>query len=385
MNLLEKKDKLQSLSENVTPDWINKQLDLILKKIKRNMLRYGENFPSACATDGIYRIKGNDDWTNGFWTGILWLSYELTDEDSFKRLAEKNIQSFKKRLDDHFILDHHDIGFLYSLSSVAGYKITQNIEYKNISIQAADILLKRFQKKGDFLQAWGNLGDPIEYRLIIDSLLNLPLLFDASIFSGKAEYKKIATKHYYNVLKTVIKEDGTTYHTYYFDKNTGQPLYGATRQGNSDQSIWARGQSWAILGIPLNEAYIDDHPFPPIYQKVVDIFLENLPKDFVSYWDFDFSDEFPSNKDTSATAIAADGLLVASKNNDYPNAKKIAMGLIYQLGTYYSASDESEGFLKEGVYSHAENKGVSEPNLWGDYFYLEALVRLKELNPILFW
>lgn len=385
MELLEKKKELKSLGQNVTPTWVDEQLASILEKIRQNMTRYGDKFPSACATNGVYRIKENDDWTNGFWTGILWLAYEIDGDEAFRLQAERNLESFQKRLDDHFILDHHDIGFLYSLSAVAGYKLTKNPAYRQMSIQAADVLLSRFQEKGDFIQAWGTCGDPKEYRLIIDSLLNLPLLFDASIFSGDPSYKEVAIKHFRKVLQTVIKVDGSTFHTYYFDPEIGKPLYGATRQGNSDGSIWARGQSWGVLGIPINEAYILDSEFPPIYPKVVDVFLNNLPSDFVSYWDFDFTDENPSDRDSSATAIAADGLLLAGDMNAYPEAKDLAKGLLYQLGTYYASPPQSEGFLEQGVYSHAEGKGICEPNLWGDYLYMEALVRLQQQNPILFW
>lgn len=385
MNLAANKEALVLLGENITPFWIDNQLDRIIKKTQQNMNHFQDQFPSACATNGIYRVKENDDWTNGFWTGILWLCYEITGDSLFKEQAERNLYSFQKRLNDHFILDHHDIGFLYSLSSVAGFKITHNEAYRKMSLQAADILLTRFQEKGSFLQAWGKIGDPKEYRLIIDSLLNLPLLFEASIFSGDQKYKEYATRHFRTLLNTVIKMDGTSYHTYYFDPKTGSPLYGATRQGNSDQSIWARGQSWAILGIPLNEKYIHDNPFPEIYQSIVEVFLGHLPKDLICYWDFDFTDEHPSDKDSSAAAIVADGLLVADSMNAYPHAKRLAKGLLFQLGTYYVADEKSEGFLSQGVYSHAEEKGVNEPNLWGDYFYLEALVRLKMKNPILFW
>lgn len=117
-------------------------------------------------------------------------------------------------------------------------------------LAAAEVLSARFQENGSFIQAWGHYGDPKEYRLIIDSLMNLPLLFEATKLSGNRVYEEIASRHYHTLMKTVIKSDATTYHTYYFDPETGKPKHGATHQGHSDTSIWARGQSWAILGFP---------------------------------------------------------------------------------------------------------------------------------------
>ncbi|WPG23529.1 glycoside hydrolase family 88 protein [Enterococcus faecium] len=387
MNLQQKKEMLIELGTFVDKNWLDEQFEWCMMRIKKNMVRFGLDFPSACATNGKYRIKKNDDWTNGFWTGMLWLSYEWTKEEKFLVRAMENIHSFQKRLDQHFILDHHDIGFLYSLSAGAGYKVVDSQLCKESLLQAANILVARFQDKGNFIQAWGAYGDPLEYRLIIDSLINLPLLFQACTLSNDPHYKEVAFKHYQTLLHTVIREDATTFHTYYFDSNTGVPTHGATHQGHSDESIWARGQSWAILGIPLNERYLHSVPFPLNYKAIVDVFLEHLPQDLVPYWDFDFNDDFPSDKDSSSLAIAACGLLEAEKMEAYPEAKEIAKGMIYQLGTHYTAKNdpENEGILLHGVYAHAEGKGVDEPNLWGDYFYLEALMRLAKPEWNTYW
>lgn len=387
MTLQENKVRLIDLGKNVTAEWLEKQIDFCIQKLEKNMERYGTAFPSASATNGIYRIKPNDDWTNGFWTGMLWLAYEWTGNDRFLKRALENIQSFQQRLDDHFVLDHHDIGFLYSLSAGAGYRITGDEACKKELLQAADVLTARFQEQGNFIQAWGKCGDPKEYRLIIDSLINLPLLFEAAKISGNTSYAETAEKHYRTLLETVIRENATTFHTYYFDPTNGKPTHGATHQGNSDDSIWARGQSWAVLGIPLNEVSMGATVIPEIYSSVVDVFIENLPSDLVPYWDFDFNDALPSEKDSSALAIAACGLLEASSLDAYPEAASIAAGMIYQLGELYTTKDlpENEGLLLHGVYAHGEGKGIDEPNLWGDYFYFEALMRLAKPEWQRYW
>lgn len=381
MNLEKNKQRLITAGNNLSEEWLDNQLMWCIKKIEKNMERFGDDFPSACTTDGRYRIKSNDDWTNGFWTGMLCLAYEVTGKRQFLAQAKRNIDSFQQRLEDHFVLDHHDIGFLYSLSAGAVYKITGDELAKKQLIDAAEVLAQRYQPKGNFIQAWGKYGDPKEYRLIIDSLINLPLLFSATELSGEKKYADIARQHFQTLMNTVIRPNTTTYHTYYFDPETGKKSHGATHQGNSDQSIWARGQSWAILGIPLDESYLKEQPFPNNYQQIVDVFIEYLPQDLVPYWDFDFNDENPSAKDSSSLAIAACGLLEASEMNVYPEAKALAKGMVYQLGEYYTTkgSDHKEGLLDHGVYAFSEGKGIDEANLWGDYFYLEALMRL--VNP----
>lgn len=387
MNLKENKKRLITVGDGLSKEWLNDQLTWCIKKIENNMKRFGDNFPSACTTNGHYRIKKNDDWTNGFWTGMLCLAYEATGKKQFLNQAKKNMDSFQRRLDDHFVLDHHDIGFLYSLSAGALYKLTGDKLAEKQLIEAAEVLSKRYQTKGEFIQAWGVYGDPKEYRLIIDSLINLPLLFSATELSGDQKYAEIARRHFQTVMKTVIRPNATTYHTYYFDPETGLKSFGATHQGNSDQSIWARGQSWAILGIPLDESYLNEQPFPKKYPKIVDVFIEHLPQDLVPYWDFDFTDETPSAKDSSSLAIAACGLLEASKMNAYPEAKALAKGMIYQLGTHYTTKgyEQKEGLLDHGVYAFKEGKGIDEANLWGDYFYLEALMRLVSPEWNRYW
>lgn len=380
------KKKLIQLGQNIDQAWLESQIKKIIVKIERNMERFGYDFPSACATDGKYRIKGNDDWTNSFWTGMIALAYEYTGDAKFLHRIEANMVSFQKRLDDHFVLDHHDIGFLYSLSAGAAYKLTGNETYRATLLQAADVLLNRFQEKGNFIQAWGKYGDSKEYRVIIDSFINLPLLFVATEYSGKSIYKEVALKHYATLLKTVFRDNASTYHTYYFDIETGQPAYGATHQGHSDTSTWARGQAWAILGIPLNESYIHSAIFPEVYPSVVEVFLNHLPKDHIPYWDFDYTDEEPSAKDSSAAAIAACGFLEAAQQKAYSEAEGIAKGLIYQLGELYTDAPEgNEGLLQHGVYAFAEGKGIDEPNLWGDYFYFEALMRLANNQWNRYW
>lgn len=361
---------------------IKDELDRCVRILEKNMERFGrEDFPSACATNGVYRIKKNDDWTNGFWTGMLWIAWAYTGRQKFYDRAAESTETFKTRLKEHFVMDHHDIGFLYSLSVGAAWKLTKEEKYKKLLCEAAQVLADRYQEKGGFIQAWGKYGDPKEYRLIIDSLLNLPLLYEAYKITGDKRFKKIADTHYDRVIHNIVRADYSTYHTFYFDPETGAPDHGATHQGFSDSSCWARGQAWAILGMPLHrrlsgEGFTEEES--RLYKEIVDYFEDHLPKDGMPYWDLIFTDGSTEPRDSSALAVAACGMLEMDRSDR-------AMEMLKVLEGQASSGEDAEGLLLHGVYAYAEGKGIDEPNLWGDYFYLEALYRLWDPSWETFW
>lgn len=374
--------KLTTLAAKTDDQWVTSRLLVCVDKVRAQAPRFNDHFPSACTTEMQYRLKGNDDWTNGFWTAMLWMSYQVTGETYFKSLAQEQLVSFQQRLDQHYVLDHHDIGFLYSLSAVAGYRITG--DYQAMVIQAADVLSARYQAKGSFIQAWGALDDPTEYRLIIDSLLNLPLLFAASELSGKQEYAEIGQQHYEQVLQHIIRPDYSTYHTFYYDAVTGKPLKGATHQGYSNDSCWARGQAWILLGMPLYKRYFPTSQQRDLYGHLLTYYLDHSASDQVPYWDLIFHDPSQEPKDSSAAAIVACGLLEAQAQGYQMNGEIYARGILKALDAYRTKAGQ-EGLLQHGVYAYAEHKGVDEANLWGDYFYMEALMRLHEPTWSTYW
>lgn len=354
--------------------WIKGELERCLRVLVRNMGRYGTKFPSACAVNGIYGITPNHDWTNGFWTGMLWIAYEYSGQEAYRELALENIESFQQRLKDHFVLDHHDIGFLYSLSVVAGYRVLKDEGLKPVIVWAADVLAARFQEKGGFIQAWGKMGADNEYRLIIDSLLNLPLLYEAYRLTGKESYRKVADSHYSKVIHNIVREDFSTYHTFYFSPKTGNPDHGATHQGYSDHSCWARGQAWAILGMPLHartsgNAFTEEER--TLYENIVGYFESRLPPDGMPYWDLVFEEGSDMPRDSSALVVAACGMLEMGRIG---RAKEM-MKVLKKMASS-DADPESEGLLLHSVYTYRLGEGVDEPSLWGDYFYMEALYRL---------
>ena len=375
----------------LTREEVTAAMDRVADQVRCNMEYFGTRFPSSATRNQTYEVIDNIEWTDGFWTGLLWLCYEYTGDDAFKNLALKNVDSFLNRVEKRIELDHHDLGFLYSLSCVAGYKLTGSAEGRKAGLLAADKLMERFQEKGGFIQAWGELGARDNYRLIIDCLLNIPLLHWAFLETGTPLYRNAAVRHYEAACNNVIRDDASAYHTFYFDPGTGEPLKGVTRQGYSDDSAWARGQAWGIYGIPLNYRYVKDDSAFNLFKGMTNYFLNRLPEDEVCYWDLIFTDGSNQSRDSSAAAIGVCGIHemlkylpeVESDKNTYRHAMHC---ILRSLMERYTAPEIKPGnpVLLHGVYSWHSGKGVDEGNIWGDYYYMEALMRFyKDWN--LYW
>jgi unsaturated chondroitin disaccharide hydrolase len=357
-------------------------IDKAISKIAINMEKFKDKYPTPATFDNKYKLIDNIEWTNGFWTGLLWLAYDHTKDNKFKELAETNVLSFKKRIDDKVEVDHHDMGFLYSLSCVAAYKLTGNEVAKEAALDAAKYLTRRYQDNGKFIQAWGELGDKDNYRLIIDCLLNIPLLYWASKETGNKKYYEMAYNHYVTACNNVIRNDASAFHTFYFDNQTGEPIKGVTRQGYNDESAWARGQAWGIYGIPLNYVYTKDENVFNLYKGMTNYFLNRLPEDYICYWDLIFGDNDNQSRDSSSAAIAVCGMhemnkYLAETDKDKETYKYAMHAILRSLITNYTFEKDSkaDALLLHGVYSWHSGKGVDEGNIWGDYYYLEALIR----------
>lgn len=342
-------------------------------------------FPSEQSKMLVFEQYENISWTNGFYEGILWLLYELTGKEQFLDSAKHHSKLFEERLEKEIALDNHDMGFLFTLSSVADYKITGDEAAKKAGIKAADWLMKRYQPLGKFIQAWGATDDPSSYRFIIDCFLNLPLLFWAYEVTGESKYYDVAYNHMNTAIDNIFREDYSSYHTFFFDIDTNKPLRGETRQGFSDDSCWSRGQAWAIYGLALCYHYTNEKNIKPLYERVTEYFIKHLPADYVPYWDLCFGDGSGEPRDTSAAAIAVCGILEMDKymhNEHFVDAAlKMAESLI---NNYTTEGLKSNGFLKDGMYSRKDGH-EPECTSWGDYFYLEMLMRLNNKDWRMYW
>ncbi len=372
----------------ISGEEIRDALDFCGRQILKNLPEFTEKFQNAYSENGFYRPIENDYWTCGFWTGEIWLAYEHTRDERLKAAGEAQIRSFLNRIENKIAVDHHDMGFLYSPSCVAGYKLTGSQEGKRAAIMAADQLITRYHPVGEFIQAWGSMDAPEDYRLIIDCLLNLPLLYWASEETGDSKYREIAEKHIHTAVANVIREDYSTWHTFFFNPQTGAPDHGATCQGYRDGSAWARGQAWGVYGMALAYKYTGRKEYIDLFKHVTEYFLTHLPQDLVPYWDLEFTDGDDQPRDSSSASIAACGMLEMAKyleQEDAEHYRRIARRIMKSLYDNYAVKDsrQSNGLVLHSTYSNhspyntCNHYGVDECNSWGDYFYMEALTRMS--------
>lgn len=358
----------------------------VLPRIRRNIDKFGKRYPSPAATHGNYQSLDNIEWTSGFWSGLLWLCYEISSDTVYKEAAEDQIADYTRRIEEHIATDTHDLGFLYSLSCVAAFKILGNKAARDTALMAADLLLTRYLPQAGIIQAWGDLKDPAQAgRMIIDCNLNLPLLYWASRTTGNPKYAYAANTHVRQAQTYLVRPDYSTFHTFFMDPVSGAPRHGATHQGYADDSCWSRGQAWGIYGFPLVYRY---HPDPKLIETACHLsnyFLNRLPADWVCCWDLVFTDT-NTHRDSSAAAIAACGLLEISRQLPLTNPERktyeaAASTIVASLIHRYSAKRDTpgDGLLLHGVYHMPNMIGIDEPCIWGDYFYLEALVRLSRI------
>jgi unsaturated chondroitin disaccharide hydrolase len=368
-------------------------MDFAVKQVEENLKEFTDSFKKAYSEEGFYNPTPNVNWTTGFWTGQVWLAYEWSKTDELKKAGEIQAKSFLDRIDRKVEVDHHDMGFLYTPSCVAAYKLVGDETAKEAAIKAADQLISRFQPVGEFIQAWGPMNQPENYRFIIDCLLNLPLLYWATEETGDQKYREIAEKHIHTAIANVIREDYSTWHTFFMNMETGEPDHGATCQGYKDGSAWARGQAWGIYGCALAYRYTRRPEYIEDFKHVTGYLLDHLPSDLVPYWDLEFGEGSDEPRDSSSASIAACGMLEMAKYLDESDAAcyvSIAKKIMESVVEHYAVKDlqESNGLVlhstysKKSPYNTCTPEGVDECNIWGDYFYMEALTRLsKDWNP----
>ncbi len=361
-------------------------LDSAVEQVRVNLPLYTDHCQNHSSVNNIYPACDNNQWTCGFWPGEVWLSYERTGDEAFKRTAMTLVKSFDHRIRNKIEVDHHDMGFLYSPSCVAAYKLTGDTTARDAAILAADQLISRFQPKGQFIQAWGEMGAPENYRYIIDCLLNLPLLYWASEVTGDSKYADIAHRHITTCLANSFRPDGSTYHTFFMNPD-GTPSHGATCQGYRDDSFWARGQAWGVYGSVLSYRYTKNPEYLDTFRRALDFYMTRLPADLVPYWDMIFTTGSEEPRDSSSAAIVACGLLEAVKWVDAEEGaayEKLARQMMASLVQHYAVTDHKPGaglvlhgtYSKKSPYNTCTPEGVDECVSWGDYFYMEALTRL---------
>lgn len=370
-----------------TDEALKAALAVAIEQLRLSLPQFTFSSQNHSSVDNHFPAVANEQWTAGFWPGSLWLAFEATEDKIFQYAAQIQGQILLNRIENRIATDHHDMGFMYSPSCVAAWKLVGDADGRRAGLLAADQLLERFHEKGAFIQAWGPMGAADNYRFIVDCLLNLPLLYWAHKETDQARYLDVARAHMRTSLDCSIREDHSTYHTYFMDMHTGAPLRGATQQGYSDDSSWARGQAWAITGVAFLYRLDPSEELHRHFDNLLAYYMARLPQDLVPYWDLIFTDgEEP--RDTSSASIVACGLLEMADLVEPDTAlelQDLARRMVGSLATTYAVTDPavSNGLLLHATYSKktafngCRGEGVDECVSWGDYFYMEALTRLS--------
>ena len=330
------------------------------------------------------RKVSREEWTGGFWPGVLWYDYEASGDPRIKAEAEKFTNSLEF-ISKNSAYDH-DLGFLMFTSYGNAYRLTGNQSYKKVLLDAADTLATLFNPKVGTILSWPRevKAKSWPHNTIIDNMINLELLFWAAKNGENKSLYNIAVSHANKTMQCHFKPDYSCYHVVVYDTITGNCIKGVTHQGYSDNSMWARGQGWAIYGFTVCYRETKDPKYLEFVQKLADIYLERLPSDYIPYWDFDAPDIPNAPRDASAAAVVASGLLELStylKNEKGDRYKDAAIKMLKSLSTSaYQSGDTNPSFLLHSTGHYPNHSEIDASIIYADYYYIEALLRLKKLN-----
>lgn len=347
-----------------------------------------ETFPrSIAAGKKEWRTADYRDWTAGFFPGIEWYLYEYTKSEIWRARADADSRKLLPLLDSSVI--DHDIGFVMYNSFGNGYRLTNDTTYKTALLRSADSLATLFNPKTGTILSWPRevpgVDYPLRHNTIIDNMINLELLFWASKNGGRKELYDIAVQHATITMKNHFRHDFTSYHVVVYDTATGQKVKGITHQGLNDSSMWARGQSWAMYGYTMAYRETGRPEFLHFARKVTDVYLSRLPKDLIPYWDFDAPAMTNPPRDASAAAVAASSLLelstmVLDSNESKIYREKAENMLAVLSSSKYQSGKENNAFLLHSTGHHPAGSEIDASIIYGDYYYIEALIRAKKLS-----
>jgi unsaturated chondroitin disaccharide hydrolase len=368
--------------------WVKDTCVKMLDKMAASIHRNEGKIPYTTDKNGVYDDKSAEKdlmwWTNGFWEGMLWLMYAQTGDTYYKNLGnqmEEVLDRILLGLTDYGIDPlHHDVGFMWLHSSVANYRLTGNIRSRSRGMIAANYLSSRFNIKGNYIVAWG--GKERQGWSIIDTMMNIPLLHWAAKETGYDRYREVAIAHADKTLENVIRPDGSVVHIIHYNSESGDVIETFGGQGYEVGSSWTRGQAWAIYGFALSYLRTKEVRYLDAAKRVAHYFLSAVADyDYVPPVDFRSPKE-PPYIDTTAGAITACGLIEIAKHAPEYEKDLYLNGAIKILKaltkTQCNFTDEMDSLLQNGSEAYHSNKHLSI--IYGDYFYMEAMLRLNGLE-----
>lgn len=378
-------------------DYITSQVENSINAVNNDPTR----IPRTITEDGKLRTVGIYGWTSGFFAGNLWYLYDLTGDDKWRKRAIK----WTEALDSvQYYTEDHDIGFIINCSYGNGLRLAGIKEYEKVIINAAKSLTTRYNPITKSIKSWNRKkawdGETEWYfPVIIDNMMNLELLFEATRLSGDNTFKDIAVQHALTTMQNHYRKDFSSYHVVDYDTITGNVLDKATNQGFVDQSSWARGQAWGLYGFITCYRYTKDEQFLQFAENIANYILNhpNLPEDLVPYWDYDATnsklipewdydpEKYPVVlRDVSAAAITCSALfeLVEYNIENSEKYKNKAFKLLESLAssTYMNTDNENNYFiLNHSVGSLPHGAEINAPLVYADYYFLESIRRKKKV------
>ena len=344
--------------------------------------------PRNIQPDGSLRLIPAKDWCSGFFAGELWYMYEYTKDNYWKQKAEEYtallepVKSFKGT---------HDLGFMMYCSFGNGYKLTASHKYKQVIIESAKSLSSRFNPKVGCIRSWDRTEPKWLFPVIIDNMMNLEMLFEATKMTGDSSYYKIAVTHANTTMKNHFRKDYSSFHMVDYDPQTGVIRKKNTVQGYNDASAWARGQGWGLYGYTMCYRETGNKKYLAQAQHIAKFILTNpaLPKDLIPYWDYNDPKIPSTSRDVSAAALVASALYELSTYCDKSlGYKEKADEILKNITKYYRVPYKGmHGFLTHSSTGHRpEGTEINVPIVYADYYFLEALIRKNKLenhlNPV---
>lgn len=384
---------------------VEQYLETAMEKIKKTAVRMDGMLPGYYHDDrGEWRAFSPGGWTDSFFPGMLYLSYLKSKAPFFLESARSYDQAFTDLLENNKGKLDHDLGFLYTLKDVFDYQISGSEAARTRALCAAEELVRRYNPVAKIIPAWNfhPMQPEVDYRgrIIADTMLNLPLLCWAYTQTQDERYYEAAFQHGQTAQSYLVREDGSSFHVYDFEPETGKPLRGGTMQGYADDSCWSRGQAWVLYGFALLYKNTGHKPFLQTAMKAAAYFIEHTPAYGVPLWDFAVSGLNYAPWDSSAGAVTVCGLLEIcrhlpekeERNYYYQNAIRMMYGLTELCATLDTCN--MEPLLLHGCGAPAYRKGAEQilatdnpdiPTIFGDYYYMEALMRLADESVPLPW
>ena len=391
-------------SVDLPPAEVEKAMERALWRLEKNAEKFGDKMVQS--VDGIletnsrgfsfnrYRATDRVTWKTGIWTGLYYLAYLYSGEEKFRIVADSHLKHYIEASKHPELHDDHDTGFKFTPSCVAAYKITGNEEAREAALRAAKILLEHYCPVNKFIIRIGKRreSEPLDfYRMLVDSMMNIALLFWAYEETGDEVYRDAAIGHYKTTAQYLVRNDGSSYHHYQFNPKTLEPMYGVTHQGHRDESCWSRGHAWLVYGYPVAYRYTKDEEIKDIHKSVSYFLMDHLPKDSLPYWDFDFTDGSYEPRDSSASAISLCGLYEMCRFLPDDSQQKLlyqnaADAMLKSLITICeNKNEETDCLLGYVTNSRPHCQVIENCEPFGDYFFFEALVRKLKPDFELFW